>query len=200
MPDATLGYNVYRYLVNEGSYTLTQLNDFTVTETTYTDETADNQYYLYVVQAIKAGGAPGSLTTTVAVFVTHKARNLVVGLNANTAKLDGANVPVAAKTAVRNGRFMVPASLLTHAGVKVTVDSASGVLTLTRRLENVTYTVVMTVESPDYTWNGTAYKTDVPAYKQGAEVMVPLRLVAPMLGLGVSFDSQTRTATIGWYE
>jgi len=30
--------------------------------------------------------------------------------------------------------------------------------------------------------------------------MVPLRIVAPILALGVTFDSTEREATIGWYE
>lgn len=198
LPDAALGYNIYRYEVGDSSYTVTQLNDFTVQETTFTDNTAANRYYIYIVQAIKAGGSPGSLTTAASVFVQSQAHTLVVGVNANTAKLDGANISLPVKTAVKDGLFMVPASLLTRAGAEVSVDGRK--VTLSRRLDNVTYTVVLTVDSPDYTWNGTAYKADLPPYKQGAEVMVPLRTVAPVLGLGVSFDSQTRTATVQWYE
>lgn len=198
LPDAALGYNIYRYEVGDSSYTVTQLNDFTVQETTFTDNTAASRYYIYIVQAMKAGGAPGGLTTAASVFVQSQAHSLVVGVNANTAKLDGANVSLAVKTAVKDGLFMVPASLLTRTGAEVTVDGRK--VTLSRRLDNVTYTVVMTVDSADYTWNGTAYKTDVPPYKQGAEVMVPLRTVAPVLGLGVTFNSTDRTATIGWYE
>lgn len=44
--------------------------------------------------------------------------------------------------------------------------------------------MVMTVDVPDYTWNGSSYKADVPPYKEaGNEVMVPLRVVAPGPGL-----------------
>ncbi|MDF2627884.1 MAG: Copper amine oxidase N-terminal domain [Symbiobacteriaceae bacterium] len=200
LPDAALGYNIYRYEVNDNAYSITQLNDFTVQATTFTNETAANRYYLYVVQAIKEGGSPGSLTTVAAVFVTHRARTLVVGLNAGSAKLDAGSVTVAAPPVIKRGLMMVPASLFQHAGVTVSFDASTGRLTMSRRLEAVTYTMVMTIDSPDYTWNGTAYKTDVPPYKSGAEVMVPLRVVAPVLGFGVTFNSSTRAATIGWYE
>ena len=200
LPDAALGYNVYRYEVNDNSYSVTQLNDLTIQETTFTDDTASNRYYLYVVQAIKAGGSPGSLTTVAPVFVTHKARTLVVGLTGGPAKLDGANLQVAAKPVIKSGIFMVPASLLEAAGVTVSFDGTDGTVTMSRRLENVTYTLVMTVASPDYVWNGTTYKTPVPPFMAGTEVMVPLRIVAPVLGLGVTFNSTDRTATIGWYE
>lgn len=43
LPDAALGYNIYRYEVNDNSYSVTQLNDFRVLETTFTDETAVNR-------------------------------------------------------------------------------------------------------------------------------------------------------------
>ncbi|HYF94399.1 MAG TPA: stalk domain-containing protein [Symbiobacteriaceae bacterium] len=69
-----------------------------------------------------------------------------------------------------------------------------------RRLENVTYTGVMTVDSPDYTWNGSAYQADVPPYKAGSVVMIPLRVVAPALGFGLAFNSADRTATLQWFE
>jgi hypothetical protein len=200
LPDAALGYNVYRYEVNDNSYSVTLLNDLTIQETTFTDDTAANRYYLYVVQAIKAGGSPGSLTTAAPVFVTHRARTLEVGLTGGPAKLDGANLQVAAKPVIKSGIFMVPASLLEAAGVTVSFDGTDGTVTMSRRLENVTYTLVMTVASPDYVWNGTTYKTPVPPFMAGAEVMVPLRIVAPVLGLGVTFNSTDRTATIGWYE
>lgn len=200
LPDATLGYNIYRYEVGDSSYTVTQLSDFTVQATTFTDETADNRYYLYVVQAVKAGGSPGSLTTVAPVFVQSKQHTLDVTVNNATAKLDGANLTLAATPVIRNGLLMVPASMLTSTGAKVTFQAATEQVTIVRRLSGVTYTVVMTLNTPDYTWNGTSYKTDVPPYSQGAEVMVPLRVVAPVLGLGVSFNSTTRTAMIQWYE
>lgn len=198
LPDAALGYNVYRYEITDSSYTVSVLNDFTVQTTTFTDNTARNRYYTYVVQAIKAGGAPGGLTTTAPVFVQSKARSLIVTLGSTLAKLDGANLSVAATPVIKDGWMMVPASLLTSTGTKVTVTAND--VTLSRRLDSVTYTVVMKLDTPDYTWNGTPYTTDVPAYKQGAEVMVPLRVVAPVLGLGVTFNSTTRAATIAWYE
>lgn len=200
LEDAALGYNIYRYEINDNSYTVTQLNDFTVEETSFIDRTAGNRYYIYVVQAVKAGGSPGSLTTTASVFVTHQARKLVVPLGGGSADLDGSSVPMGTPAEIRNGLMMVPASLLEHTGATVTVNDGTGRVTLSRRLENVTYTVVMTVDSPDYTWNGTAYGTDVPPYKKGSAVMVPLRVVAPVLGLGVSFNSEDRTATVGWFE
>ncbi|HWI51859.1 MAG TPA: copper amine oxidase N-terminal domain-containing protein [Symbiobacteriaceae bacterium] len=199
LPDAALGYNVYRYEFLDGnSYTVTTLNDFTVQDTTFTDNTALNHYYLYMVQSIKANGGPGSLTTVAPVNVQSLQRSIVVTLAPAAAKLDGAPVALASAPVIRNGRLMVPASLLESAGVKVT--TGGGQVTLSRRLENVTYTTVMTIDSPDYTWNGSQYKADVPPYMAGSTVMVPLRVVAPALGFGVNFDSTTRTATIQWFE
>lgn len=200
LADAVLGYNIYRYQVNDNSYTVTQLNDFAVTETTFTDNTAANRYYIYVVQALKAGGSPGSLTTTAAAFVTHKARSLVIPAEGRQAELDGERVSLPVEPEIRNGLFMIPASALSHTGANVDFSRSTGRLTLSRRLESVTYTVVMNVDNPDYTWNGTTYKTDVPPYEAGNQVMVPLRVVAPVLGLGVTFDSTAMSATIGWYE
>lgn len=200
LSDATQGYNIYRYEVSDTSYTVTKLNDFAIKATTFTDNTARNRYYIYVVQALKAGGSPGSLTTAAPVQVTSQQRSMVIAMTPGTVTVDGAAVPVAVKPTIKNGLAMIPASLLTHAGVKVTFDAASGGLTMTRRLENVTYTVVMTIDSPDYTWNSTAYQADVPPYKAGSEVMVPLRVVAPVLGLGVTFNSDDMTATVGWFE
>lgn len=200
LPDATLGYNIYRYEVTDNSYTVTVLNDFTVKETSFTDHTASNRYYLYLVQAIKAGGSPGALTTVAPVFVTSLQRSMVIPLNSTKATVDGASVTLATKAVIRNGLMMIPASALTHAGVKVTLDSASGRLTLSRRLDSITYTVVMTVDSPDYQWNGQAQTTSVPPYKVGSEVMLPLRVIAPVLGLGVTFNSTDQTAALSWYE
>ncbi len=200
LPDAALGYNIYRYEVNDNSYTVIQLNDFTVKETSFTDNTAANRYYLYVVQAIKAGGSPGSLTTTAAVSVTGQGHTLTIGMAADSATIDGARVPMPVAAEIRNGRMMVPASVLQDTGVKVTYDASTDTITLLRRLENTTYTMVLNVGSPDYTWNGTAYKTDVPPYKSGNNVMVSLRLVAPGLGFGLNFNSTDRTASVGWYD
>ncbi|MGE5672275.1 MAG: copper amine oxidase N-terminal domain-containing protein, partial [Mycobacterium leprae] len=113
---------------------------------------------------------------------------------------DGSPVTLDAAPVIRNGRLMVPASLLTQAGVKVTYESATGHITMTRRLDAVTYTVEMTVDTPDYTWNGSANKADVPPYMAGSVVMIPLRVVAPALGLGLNFNSTDRTATLNWFE
>jgi hypothetical protein len=95
---------------------------------------------------------------------------------------------------------MVPATLLENAGVKGTYDAASGHVTLSRRLDNVTYTIVMTIDVPDYTGNGSAYQADVPPYLAGSVIMIPLRVVAPALAFGLSFNSADRTATIQWFE
>lgn len=200
LPDAQLGYNVYRYeFLDNNAYNVTLLNDFTEKGLTFTDNTAKNRYYLYVVIAIKSNGAFGTSTTVAAVQVQSQQRNLVIATATGTAKLDGANVSMAAAPVIKNGRLMVPATLLEHAGVQVTVE-ASGKITLSRRLENVTYTTIMQVDSPDYTWNGSAYKADVPPYKAGSVVMVPLRVVAPALAFGLSFNSADRTATVQWFE
>jgi hypothetical protein len=125
-------------------------------------------------------------------------RTLVITLAPAGAKLDGAAVTVDSPPVIKNGRLMVPASLLANAGVKV--DVAGDQITLTRRLDNVTYTVVMGLDSPDYTWNGSTYKADVPPYKAGSVVMIPLRVAAPALGYGVTFNSTDRTATVNWFE
>jgi hypothetical protein len=199
LPDAALGYNVYRYeMLDNNSYTVTLLNDFTVQETTFTDNTALNHYYLYVVIAMKAGGAFGSATTVAPAQVQSLQRSIVISLTGGTAKLDGAPVTLDSPAVIKNGRLMVPASLLTNAGVKVTV--AGDQITLVRRLDNVTYTVVMTINTPDYTWNGSAYKADVPPYVAGSVVMIPLRVAAPALGYGLTFNSADRTATMNWFE
>jgi hypothetical protein len=199
LPDAALGYNVYRYeMLDNNSYTVTLLNDFTVQETTFTDNTALNHYYLYVVIAMKAGGAFGSATTVAPAQVQSLQRSIVISLTGGTAKLDGAPVTLDSPAVIKNGRLMVPASLLTNAGVKVTVSGDQ--ITLVRRLDNVTYTVVMTINTPDYTWNGSAYKADVPPYVAGSVVMIPLRVAAPALGYGLTFNSADRTATMNWFE
>ena len=201
LPDAAVGYNVYRYeMLDNNSYTVTLLNDFTVQDTTFTDDTAQNHYYLYVVIAMKSGGAFGSSTTVAPIQVQSLQRSMVFQINSASAKLDGSSVTLAAHTVIKNGRLMVPASSLTHAGIKVAFDSTSQKLTLTRRLDAVTYTMVMTLDTPDYTWNGSSYKMDVPPYKSGSEIMVPLRVAAPGLAFGLTFDSTSRVATMTWFE
>jgi hypothetical protein len=201
LPDAALGYNVYRYeFLDNNAYTVTLLNDFAVQETTFTDNTAKNHYYLYVVIAMKAGGAFGAQTTVAAVQVQSLQRSIVISLSTGTAKLDGSPVTLASPPVIRNGRLMVPAKLFENAGVKVTYEAASGHVTLARRLDNVTYTVVMTIDRPEYTWNGSAYQADVPPYLAGSVVMIPLRVAAPALGFGLTFDSATRNATLQWFE
>lgn len=200
LADAQLGYHVYRYEVQDNSYTVTLLNDFTVQGTTFTDDTAENRTYLYVVIAIKSNGSFGSSTTVAAVSVQSVQRNLQISLVNGTAKLDSAAVAMDAPPVIKNGRLMVPATLLTSAGVTVTFDAATKHVTLSRRLANVTYTVVMTVDAPEYTWNGSSYKADVPPYTAGSAVMVPLRVVAPALGFGLMFNSTNRTATLQWFE
>jgi hypothetical protein len=163
------------------------------------DRTAKNRYYIYVVQAISAGGVPGSLTTTAPVFVTHRSRSIELAPGNKKATLDGAAVSLSAAPEIRNGLLMIPASALEATGASVSHDGARKV-TISRRLESVTYSLEMTIDSPEYTLNGTPYEADVPPYKSGSVVMVPLRVVAPALGLGVTFDSETRTARVGWYE
>lgn len=201
LPDAALGYNVYRYeFLDNNAYSVTLLNDFTIKETTFTDNTALNHYYLYVVIAIKNNGSFGAQTTVAPVNVQSVQRNLVMGVDSNMAKLDGANLVLAKKTVIKNGRMMVPASVFSNIGVKVTFDSASEKLTLSRRLDNVTYTIVMTVNEAAYTWNGNEYKADVLPYKDGNEVMVPARVAAPGLAYGLSFNSSDTTATVQWFE
>lgn len=201
LPDAALGYNIYRYeMLESNAYTVTLLNDFTIQDTTFTDNTADNHYYLYVVMAIKANGGFGSSTTVAAVQVQSLQRNILVSLPDGTAKLDGTNIPLDAVPVIKNGRLMIPVGLMTNAGVKVTFDTSTSHLTLTRRIGSVTYTVEMTIDTPEYTWNTSEYKADVPPYLAGGVVMVPVRVVAPSLGFGLSFNSQDRTATIQWYE
>jgi hypothetical protein len=177
---------------------VTLLNDFTVQDTTFTDNTAQNHYYLYVVAAMNPDGTASSQTTVAPVNVQSLQRSIAVALATGTAKLDGAAVTLASPPVIKNGRLMVPASLLTNAGVKV--DVAGEKVTLTRRLDNVTYTVVMTIDAPEYTWNGSEYKADVPPYKAGSVVMIPLRVAAPALGYGLTFNSTDRTATINWFE
>ncbi|HYG58965.1 MAG TPA: copper amine oxidase N-terminal domain-containing protein [Symbiobacteriaceae bacterium] len=200
LPDAVLGYNVYRYeFLDNNAYSVVLLNDFTIQDTTFTDNTAANRYYLYVVIAIKANGAFGTSTTVAGVQVQSVQRNIHISLSPAGAKLDGTAFTLESPPVIKNGRMMVPAKLFEKAGVTVTTD-ATGKITLSRRLENVTYTVVMTVDVPDYTWNGTAYKADVPPYKAGSVYMVPVRVVAPALGFGLSFDSAARRATIQWFE
>lgn len=200
LPDAAIGYNVYRYeFLDNNAYTVTLLNDFTVQGTTFTDNTALNHYYLYVVIAMKAGGAFGSQTTVAPVQVQSLQRSIVIALS-GTAKLDGASVTLDSAPVIKNGRLMIPASLLTHAGVKVSYEPSTGKITLARRLDTVTYTVAMTIDTPDYTWNGSEYKADVPPHLVGSVVMIPLRVVAPALGLGLNFNSTDRTATIQWFE
>ncbi|HWI64164.1 MAG TPA: stalk domain-containing protein [Symbiobacteriaceae bacterium] len=199
LPDAALGYNVYRYeFLDNNAYSVTLLNDFTVQGTTFTDNTALNRYYVYIAIAIKAGGTFGTQTTPVAVQVQSLQRSLSIALATGTAKLDGAGVTLDAAPVIKNGRLMVPASLLQQVGVQVTVSG--GQITLVRRLENVTYTLVMTVDVPDYTWNGSSYKADVPPYMAGNVAMIPLRVAGPALAFGVTFNSTDRTATIGWFE
>jgi hypothetical protein len=105
LADAALGYNIYRYTVEDNAYTVTQLNDFTVQGTTFTDNTASARYYLYIVQAIKAGGTPGTLTTVAPVYVQFKQRNMVVTPNSLAAKLDGANLTLAAQPVIKNGQL-----------------------------------------------------------------------------------------------
>jgi|GEM_PF-3896795 len=201
LPDAQLGYNVYRYeFLDNNAYSVTLLNDFTVQSTSFTDNTALNRYYLYVVLAIKSNGAFGTSTTVAAVQVQSLQRNLVISLTAGTAKLDGASVAMAAAPVLKNGRLMIPAALMSAANVTVTFEAATGRVTLSRRLESVTYTLVMTVDVPDYTWNGSSYKADVPPYMAGSVVMVPMRVVAPALAFGLSFNSADRTATMQWFE
>lgn len=202
LPDAVLGYNVYRYEIGDNnSYTVTLLNDFTIQQTSFVDDTAQSRYYIYAVQAIKSGGTPGSLTTVAAVFVQSLQRSLQMSLTTDQAKLDGTkNVKLDAKPVIKNGWMMVPATVLTSTGTNVAFDGSTGHLTLTRKIGNVAYKVEMTVDDKDYTWNGTKYKTDVPPYKSGSVVMVPLRVVAPVLGVGVTFNSVDRTATIQWAE
>lgn len=200
LSDATLGYNVYRYeFLDNNAYSVTLLNDFTVQGTTFTDNTAANRYYLYVVISIKSNGAFGPSTTVAAVQVQSVQRVLQIGL-AGGATLDGQSIQLTAAPVIKNGRLMVPASLLSYAGVKVTFEPGSGKLTLARRLDNVTYTVVMTIDVPDYTWNGSSYKADVPPYSSGGDVMIPIRVAAPALGYGLSFNSTDRTAAVQWYE
>lgn len=201
MADAALGYNVYRYeIMDNWSYQVTLLNDFTVKELTYTDNTALRHNYLYVVAAIKADGSFGKTTTVAPCSIQSVQKTLTIDLSAGTAKLGATAITLEAPLVIKNGRLMVPASLLTSAGVVVTQDAAAGKVTLTRRIDNVTYTLVMSLDIPDYTWNGSAYKADVPPYKAGSVVMVPLRVVAPGLGFGLSFNSANRTATLQWYE
>ncbi|HYF93451.1 MAG TPA: copper amine oxidase N-terminal domain-containing protein [Symbiobacteriaceae bacterium] len=201
LPDAQLGYNIYRYEILEGNaYSVTLLNDFTVRETTFADTTSKNRYYLWVVIAIKENGAFGNSTTVAAGAVQAQQRSLVISLEPAAAKLNGANVVVPKAPVIRGGRLMVPASILTSAGVTVNFDAGPGKVTLSRRIDTVTYTLVMTVDSTQYTWNGASYEADVAPYKNGNEVMVPLRVVAPALGFGTTFNSEDRTATIQWYE
>ncbi|WP_276356085.1 copper amine oxidase N-terminal domain-containing protein [Cohnella caldifontis] len=201
LPDAVLGYNLYRYEIGDNnSYTVTQLNDFTVQETAFVDQTADKRYYLYVVQAVKAGGSPGSLTTAAPVFVQSVSRTLTLELLTGKAKIDGVNVQMDGKPVIKNGWMMVPSTMFAKIGATVKFDASTGHITLSRRLGNSTYKVEMVLDEKDYTWNGTAYKTDVPPYKNGSSVMLPLRVVSPILGYGVTFDSATRTATLQWAE
>lgn len=201
LPDATLGYDIYRYEISDNaSYTVTQLNDFTVQETSFVDDTAQKSYYLYVVQAIKSGGSPGGLTTVAPVYVQSVQRKLQLPLTTNTAKLDGVDLPLDATPVIKNGWMMVPATVFSKISTNVTFDGTTGHIILSRRIGNTTYKVEMTLDDSQYTWNGTTYKSDVPPYKNGNVVMVPLRALAPVLGYGVSFDSTTRTATVQWAE
>lgn len=199
LSDAALGYNIYRYEFLEGNaYSVTQLNDFTVQGTTYTDNTALNKYYVYMVVAIKTDGTFGMQTTTRACQIQSVQRKLVINMTNGTAKVDNTAVTVDSPPVIKNGRMMVPANLLKSAGVTVTYTSTT--VTLVRKLENVTYTVVMTLDAPEYTWNGSNYKADVPPYKAGTVVMVPVRVVGPALGFGVMFNSADRTGTLQWWE
>ncbi|MFM1651762.1 copper amine oxidase N-terminal domain-containing protein [Brevibacillus sp. B_LB10_24] len=202
LPDAALGYNLYRYEIGDNnSYTVTQLNDFTIQQTSFVDNTAQKHYYIYAVQAVKSGGTPGSLTTAAAVFVQSLQRSLTISLTTDQAKLDGSkNLKLDAKPVIKHGWMMVPATVFSSTGTNVAVDGSTGHLTLTRKIGNVTYRVEMTIDDTDYTWNGTKFTTDVPPYKSGSVVMVPLRVVSPVLGLGVTFNSVDRTATIQWAE
>lgn len=205
LPDAQLGYNVYRYEpTSDGYYNLMLLNDFTVKETTFTDNTAANHYYLYVVEAIKNNNGDigyGSTTTVAPVFVQSMQCSLVITANSTAANLNGSPITAAAASVIKNGRLMIPASLLTNIGVNVTYVKSTNKLTLVRRpVNDVTYTVVMTVDVPQYTWNGTDYTSDVPPYTVGNEVFIPLRTVAPALGYGLSFNHVTTEATLSWFE
>ena len=95
--------------------------------------------------------------------------------------------------AIVDDRTLVPVrGVFEHLGFEVDWDAGTRQATLTSHA----YTVVLTIDSANFTTNGASHALDVPAQIIGGSTMVPLRAVLESVGYYLSWDAGTRTVLI----
>lgn len=133
-------------------------------------------------------------------FASLAAAALVVTLSAPVAAAPQVRVEVAGQELVadvapfvENGRTLVPVrALAERLGFDVTWDQASQKVTLSKWPK----TLELTIGSDIAVVNGREVKLDVPARIVNDRTVVPLRFVSEHLGAQVSWNQETRTASV----
>ncbi len=110
--------------------------------------------------------------------------------------IDGKEVKSDVAPVVENGTTLVPVRVVSeNLGADVAWDEAKGQATI----KTAAYTVVFTVNSKDYTVNGTKKTMSVAAKSINGRTMIPIRAFSEAINADVNYDNKTNTASVDYF-
>lgn len=126
----------------------------------------------------------------------YSARNVAVTSGKNTAVVDGEEVTLNAAARIINSKTMVPIRFVAESlGFEVIWNKEGKTIAIGEDSR-----ILLTVGSATATVDGKTVTLDVPPVIDNGSTLVPLRFVSESLGAEVSWDSETKTASIEYSE
>ena len=207
-------------LSNEGTNTVKVANKATLTvadSVTFETSRADGKHYNLIVEkgAVAILSAEAQKQFTVSgegkvitygngfneVFGSHIGTGTVVELTigSNTAYINGEAKKLDAAPINRKSRTMLPVRFLANAFGIADEGIKWDETTRTATLANENVTVVITIDAPSMTVNGSPVALDSPAIIENSRTYLPLRAIANALGVSndnIFWDGKTNTATL----
>ncbi len=189
--EAIIGYYVYRS-DSEYGFDGEPLNDFTVSECAWVDNTAQaGPTYTYYVTAVYGDGQETEGSNEVEISLTSKSVTLTI--DNETAEVNGQPVVMDQPPIIVDGRTMLPFRFIAeNLGADVTWDPDTN--TVTAVWEGIT--VVLTVGSQTAYVDGEPMLVNVPPVIVNGRTLVPLRFLANAFGWDLQWNDVTRTVTV----
>jgi phosphate transport system substrate-binding protein len=110
--------------------------------------------------------------------------------------IDGKTVSPTIAPYVENGTTLVPLRMISETlGAAVSWNGTKHQATI----QTAAYTVVFTIDSPEYSVNGVSKTLANPARLQNGNTMVPIRAFAEAIGAAVDYNASTNTAIVNYF-
>ncbi len=130
---------------------------------------------------------------------TPKKTEVKLTINSTTAYINGEAQTLDAAPINRNNRTMLPVRFLANAFGVANDGIKWDAATRTATLSNATTTIVVTIDQPYMTVNGSRVELDSPAIIESNRTYLPVRAIANALGVSndnIAWDAKTNTATL----